>query len=360
MQDPAPPQSLYEARAGRWVAEPSWPSPNVTRQRYALGSDGSLALAGATLPGDAVSVSSPLWVGLAGGKWCSYAAPGDQPVDQRADDAGSLVFETAPLAEALEIAGDANLHLTFESDRPVAQAIARLVDVHPDGQATRVSYGPLNLTHREGHEHPEPLEPGRRYTVRVPLKHVAQRFEAGHRIRLAISTSYFPMTWPSPEPATLTVHTGESELELPVRAPSPQDEALPAFGEPVLGPPLRKDVVRPEEESWQVVHDLGTGATEVRVVDDSGEFRLVHNDLTASSRGEERYGFAGNDYASLYGETEWSFTLSRGDWRIRTHTWTRMTATPDTFHVEARLRAWEGDEIAHEETWSEDIPRQLA
>ena len=112
------------------------------------------------MPGGWLSIASPRWLGFQGGKWCSYALQGDQPGDQRRDDAGSLCFETAPLAEPIHMVGDARLTLTFTSDRPVAQAAVRLMDVAPDGAATRVSYGLLNLTHRDGHEHPEPLTPG--------------------------------------------------------------------------------------------------------------------------------------------------------------------------------------------------------
>ena len=46
------------------------------------------------LPGGTLEINSPLWVGRHGGKWCSYAHPGDQPGDQRRDDAGSLTFDT--------------------------------------------------------------------------------------------------------------------------------------------------------------------------------------------------------------------------------------------------------------------------
>ena len=98
--------------------------------------------------------------------------------------------------------------LELAVDRPVALVAARLSDVAPDGAATRVSYGLLNLTHRESHEHPTALEPGRRYRVRLQLNDVAQAFPAGHRIRLALSTAYWPIAWPAPEPVTLTLYAG--------------------------------------------------------------------------------------------------------------------------------------------------------
>ena len=95
---------------------------------------------------------------------------------------------------------------------------ARLEDVAPDGSSTLVTYGLLNLTHRDGHEHPQPLVPGRKYRVEIALNDIAQAFPAGHRIRLALATSHWPIAWPSPEMATLLVSTGNSTLSLPVRA----------------------------------------------------------------------------------------------------------------------------------------------
>src|SRR5699024_9176875 len=115
------------------------------------------------------------------------------PFDQREEDGGSLVFETRPLTDDVEIAGLPECELEVSADQPVAMVAVRLSDVNPDGEATRVTYGILNLTHRTSDEHPEPLEPGKRYLVRVPLNGVAQRFPAGHRLRLSISTSYFPL-----------------------------------------------------------------------------------------------------------------------------------------------------------------------
>lgn len=360
MQDHAEPKSIYEERAGRWVAEPSWPSPNVERVPLWPGADGSLSFEEQRRGDDAaLAVASPLWVGLCAGKWCSYAAPGDQPVDQRRDDAGSLVFETAPLGEAIEIAGDPALELAFESDRPVAQVAVRLVDVAPDGQATRVSYGLLNLTHRNSHENPEPLEPGERYTVRVPFKHVAQRFEAGHRLRLSVSNSYFPLAWPAPEQGRLTVYPGASRLELPQREPSAADARLRPFGEPAGAPEPEIESIDGRYADWRVISNLGTGETSVEIVDDDGTYRIVETDLTIQSRGEERYGFTANDYRSVYGECRWRFAFSRGDWVVSTSTETRITASAQAFHIEARLDAFEGDRLVHAQTWSESIPRKL-
>src|SRR5204862_523556 len=80
----------------------------------------------------------------------------------------------------------------------------RLNDVAPDGTSARVTYGLLNLTHRDSHEHPKPLEPGKRYLVMVTMNNVAHAFPAGHKVRLAVSTCYWPIAWPAPQPVTLS------------------------------------------------------------------------------------------------------------------------------------------------------------
>lgn len=363
MQDGAPPKAAYDRREGRWVGEPSWPSPNITRTRYALGGDGRLLPAAAAetadLPAAALPIRSPLTVGMRAGKWCSYAVPGDQPIDQREEDGGSLVFETAPLTEAVEIAGDATLHLAVASDRPVAMVAARLVDVAPDGAATRVAYGLLNLTHRDGHKDPRPLPPGETVTGAVPFKPVAQRFAPGHRIRLAISSAYFPIAWPAPEPVTLTVDTAATMLDLPVRADGPEDARLPAFAPVAHAPPLPIEELEAPPSAWRTSHDHATGETVLELEDGSGRFRIPGHDLTIGNRGWERYRVRGDDPCHVVGEVRWEHAIARGDWSVRSLTETELSCDAQAFHIKARLIAWEGDEVAHEQTWEETIPRQL-
>jgi len=78
----------------------------------------------------------------------------------------SLVFETTSLDKPIEILGAAIVTLDVASDRPIANLVVRLCDVRPSGESLRVSYGVLNLTHREGHEQPALLAAGERYRVR--------------------------------------------------------------------------------------------------------------------------------------------------------------------------------------------------
>jgi predicted acyl esterase len=69
----------------------------------------------------------------------------------------------------MEILGAPIVTLDVASDRPILNLVVRLCDVHPSGESLRVSYGVLNLTHRDGHERPALLAIGQRYRVRIQL-----------------------------------------------------------------------------------------------------------------------------------------------------------------------------------------------
>ncbi|SFG27413.1 hypothetical protein SAMN04488020_101719 [Palleronia marisminoris] len=357
LQDHTEPRSHYTERAGHWIAEPAWPSPNVTPTRFGLGVDGTLRRDGEGA-GSVFSIASPLWVGAHGGKWCSYAHPGDQPSDQRRDDAGSLVFQTAPLKSELYLVGDARLHLACRVDRPVAQVIARLVDVAPDGTATRIAYGLLNLCHRDGHEAPSATVPGEDMAVELAFKPVAQTVPAGHRLRLSLSTSYFPIAWPTPEPVTLTVLTEKSDLVLPLRAVS--GPRMPDFPPPRAGVPLDLMVHIAPRSEWRVSEDMDTGRMTFEIRDHEGASTIEPQQFFHSAEGSERYSVLPPYPLSAEGEATWIHEMSRDGWSVRTETHTRLTCDTDSFHVAATLRAWEGDTLERELEWSVSIPRHHA
>ncbi|SEL64061.1 hypothetical protein SAMN05444413_11284 [Roseivivax marinus] len=355
LQDHAEPRSHYDYREGQWIALPSWPAPEVASVAFPLGSDGTLGVDGA--PRDVQDIASPLWVGTHGGKWCSYAHPGDQPGDQRRDDAGSLTYTTEPLEAPMHLVGDGTLSLSFTADRPVAQVAVRVSDVAPDGAATRVCYGLLNLTHRNGHEFPEPLVPGKTYEVRVPLKHVAQTFRAGHRMRLSISSAYFPIAWPAPETATLSVDTDRTLLHLPLL--TGEVPAGPDLGTPRAAEPLPLDVDVPPQSTWTVTEDRDTDRITVRVTDHEGAVTIVGQDFYHSADCEEVYSVLPNDPTSVTGRVAWEHVMARGEWRVRTLTETQLTSDATHFRIEARMQAWDGEDLVRDQSWDERIPRNL-
>lgn len=360
MQQSAPPATAYHTRPGRWVAEPAWPSPHRTEMTLRLRAPGQLveAAASAGAEGDrSLNVQSPLTVGLFAGKWCSYSLGPDQPGDQRHEDAGSLVFDSLPLEEPLELLGAPIARLTLSVTEPVAMVAVRLSDVAEDGKVTRVSYGLLNLTHRDGHARPEPLEPGRTYEVSVQLNHIAQRFSRGHRLRLAVSTSYWPLAWPSPRPVRLTLFPKSSVLELPVRPPRESDGALRSFPPAEGARPLTRSFSREPQRTWKIERDLATEESTLVVTMDDGTYRLDEIDLELESATVERYTCRGDDFESPRGEITSVRRFRRGAWHTRVVTRTVMTATPEAFRIRAEIDAYEGEHRVHCESWDETIVR---
>jgi putative CocE/NonD family hydrolase len=364
MQDSVPPSASYEDRPGHWVGEPGWPSPNIENETFTLSRYG-LESGDKPVEALALSIQSPLSTGMFAGKWASYSAVPDLPFDQREEDGGALVFETEPLDEGLEIFGLPQVHLEVSADKPVAMLAVRLSDVAPNGEATRVTYGLLNLTHRNGSEHPEPLEPGKHYPVDIPLNGIAQEFPAGHRLRLSVSTSYWPLVWPSPERATVTVYTGSSTMTIPVRPQRPEDDdRLRPFGEPEAAPPLDTTPLETGEHHWRVTRDLATELSTLEVVNDQGAFRIDETGTEMRRVSNEWYSFRWNEVNSCRGETQTVRRLERDDWRVEVRTRTVLTSTPTEFVVSAQLDAYEldaqqGDPRVYSESWQREIPRDL-
>jgi len=354
INDPVEPSPYYETRPGRWVAEDSWSAPRVASKTLSL-APGAL-VDGAQGESTTLPICSPQTVGLAAGKWCAYGLVPDQPGDQRQEAGGSLVFDSPVLEEDVDLLGFPELELEVASDRPDALVAVTLSELLSDGAVTRVSFGILNLTHRNGHETPEPLEPGKAYTVRIRLNACGHRFAAGHRIRLALSTSYWPIVWPSPQPVTLRVSTGASRLLLPVRPSRPGDAAI-AFPPPEHAEPLRKTQLEPGEESAAIVHDFGTGVTMVERVTDDGLVRHDDIDWCTGSRAERRYSIRADDPLSARVELQWQQRYERAAFRIQTEACVTMHVTQSHFVIDATLDAWEGERRVFSRNWSEEIPR---
>ncbi len=359
MQHSMPPTARYSERPGRWVAEPTWPTPDIQWHDYPL-VPGRLAASEADHRRGAamLTVQSPLSLGLFAGKWCSYSAAPDLPHDQREDDGGALVFDTAPLAESIEVLGSPEVELVLASNRPVAMVAVRLSDVAEDDKATRATYGLLNLTHRDGSGEPQPLEPERPYRVRLKLNYIGQRFPRHHRLRLSISTSYWPLAWPPPEPARLTLQTEGRQLRLPVRTPRAEDEWV-HFEPPEGAPPLEVEPIDLGCHRWRVTRDLETDLSTLEVVNDDGIFHIEEIDTQMQRKGVEWYSYEGDDFSSVRGETLWNWGLQREGWSVRTVTRTELTSDAEYFYIHAQLDAFEAGKRVFSENWDRAIARDL-
>ena len=341
---------------GRWVAESVWPSAEPRAESLYPAADGVLQFAPARA--GAAAISSPQDCGVMGGEYFTLSPVGDLPADQRVDDAGSLVFETDALGHAIETLGRPELLLKVAIDAPNSVLAVRLMDVHADGASQRVSFGILNLAHRNGNERLEAMTPGLAEIVRIQLDECGHRFLPGHRVRLAISTAYWPLILPTPTRVTATIGIGaETVLTLPERKDG-ADCAVPEPANPDPLPHYRQ--LTPEANRRWIERDLAAGLTRYRVVVDTGETEIAAADgLIARELRDETYTIRPDDPLSAISECRWTIERRRGAWSIRTETVTRLTMDATHFHITASLAAHEGDVRVADRSWTDRIERRF-
>jgi len=123
-----------------------------------------------------------------------HGTPG-LPIAARSD---VLVFQTEPLARDMTVAGNVTARLFISSDAPDTDFYVKLIDVYPAsadypaGYAFPLTDGVLRARYRESFERPKLLEVGKVYELVIPVPPTANRFKAGHRIRLDVTSSSFP------------------------------------------------------------------------------------------------------------------------------------------------------------------------
>ena len=245
------------------------------------------------------------------------------------------------------------VRLRLACDKPLGQVAVRLNHLHPDGASTRITYGVLNLSHRNGHEEPEPMPPGVAEEIALTLDHIAYRVPQGHRIAVAVSSAYWPLIWPAPEAAVLEITGGD--LHLPVRGTATGDEC--SFAGPEMAAPWAVEELRAPEHVRKVETDMGSGVVSLIIEDDFGLRRDLDHGLISGSVARERWDIHPDDPASARGRTHWTEEMRRGDIRVRTETHAEMWSDRDEFHLRARLEAYENDRLIFDKEIAERIPR---
>src|SRR5262245_52406302 len=177
---------------------------------------------------------------------------------------------------------------------------------------------------------------GERYRVRIQLNDAGSVIPAGHRVRLALSTAYWPMIWPAPEQATLSIFAGT--LELPVRPPQGTDARLAPFPAPESAPPEKPTIMRRDGVRIERIDRIG---------------------LELGTQSKTQYHVEEDDPLSAAAELHRTLTMAREAWRIRIETQLRLSSTRDAFVLQASLRAWEGAVEVCRREWDRSIARDF-
>ncbi len=348
IQHSVAPSPFYPTRPGHWVAVSGWSGSAVTTKSLFAGG-GMLA----EKPRAPITLSTPENAGHTAGNWCGYAVAPDGPVDQ-GGETGMVRFDTAPLTDDLELLGFPVLTGDVASDVPQANLVAVLSEVAADGKALRISYGVLNLTHRDSHANPQPL-PGTPVSFRLQLNACGQRIRRGNRLRLALSNAYWPVIWPSQSKARLVL--SGTKISLPVWPGGP---APHRFQEPEGAAPLVTETLSAGVYERRRVIDLVSGVETCEIIEDSGLERHQHSGLEIRSVRHERFSIHADKPDSAVGSCVWTRSYARGDeWRADLDVSVNVRALKTIWQIEAALRAVDGDGIVAEKTWSENIERDL-
>ncbi|GJF28923.1 peptidase S15 [Kitasatospora sp. NE20-6] len=348
MNESVPPATAYANRPGRWVGDDAWPSPDVREVRYGL--DGALRTAGTQAGERFVPVRSPQHTGIDCGAVRPLGGPADLPPDQRAEDGRSVCFDSAPLPEPEELLGAAGVRLRVRCDAPQGRIAARLCDVAPDGSSTLVARGAAAAPGRGG-----PVE------VEIGLAPVAHAFPAGHRIRLALSSAYWPWLWPAAGAGGFELDPGGSVLTLPVRHLAADAGSGPvAFDPPEHAEPpaaVRPDplTARPER---QVVHDVAAGEWRVQLARPAGA--VVHPDGLAEEESVlEAYRIRADDPLSARARTDRTLRLERTEigWDVTVQVRAETSGDERHLTVHEHVRALEGGAVVFERDWRRRLPR---
>lgn len=235
VRDYHPPDPELPEAPGRWRYEDDWPLERTDYQAWFAETDHGL---GREPSGRATHQLEYIpSLGLEGGgptMWWGSVTPDQQAMDQH-----SLVYDSEPLTEPLEILGRAQALLNVSASARRANWVVRLSDVAPDGQVTQVAGIGFNGTHRYSASQPADLVPGEVFAAQLQLMFSSWVFPKGHRIRMAISNSQWPMYWPTPMPMTTTLAIGGvdgARIVLPVIPPGP--ERAPLFLAPEPNPQM--------------------------------------------------------------------------------------------------------------------------
>ncbi len=358
LQEYQAPQNKISVRPGRWVQEKRWPSDNIEKICLWLSSEG---LHWEPNPTEAtVVVPSDRFVGQAAGDTGYFGRDGGLPLDQQLDDEYSLIFESPLLEQPIELLGRVTMNVSFESDQRVATLVARLNDVSPDGQVVRVAYAIRNLALNDGLDSPILGEPGRAMTCQLDFHNTAYRFEKGHRVRLALSSTYWPMIWPLPTSANVGLHLKDTYLLLPVRPIMP-DEIEVTFADRsiqqaatshqmIADPPL----TRTSETDYQTCRHSIAWHQPLR------HARFADIDLDFQTETRARHTITEKPPYKPSTAYEHELRYFRNGWDIRIVGSAELTSSDTTFNLFGTIKVTENGRDIFERSWNRTILRTIS
>lgn len=203
-----PPVQVFVMGRNQWRAAKDWPLPDTQFTKFYLHSQGDAnSSAGDGTLSTQLPTSDPPDRYIydphdptPSAAFANGHIDGPRDISESAGRRDVLVYDTAELAEDLEVVGPITARLFAATSRSDTDWMIRLADVHPDGRALFLGEGVMRARHRDpnrrGAFNPYKLstiEPEQAYEYKIDFwRPTGNVFLRGHRIRIEISSSYYP------------------------------------------------------------------------------------------------------------------------------------------------------------------------
>lgn len=350
MQHWHPPDPNLREVPGEWRREDVWPPKDAIATTFFLHGNHTLERSAAIR--ETHQLKYVPTVGVEAGFWWGELLSDPRPVD-----AFSLVYDSGPLEHEVAILGRPRALLRASASAPLADWFVRLSDVAPDGTVTQITGAGLNGAQRESMSEPRDLEPGKVYPLDIEMHLTSWVFPEGHRIRVAISNSLWPMILPTPYAMTTSLELGGAEgsrVVLPI-VPT-HGAAAPEFSPPEPSEE-RTDIKNegfPWPGDWTVERDEARQKTTVHWKGKDGyEYPWgTQNDFESLTyEGDDAH----PETCSVRGEAESVFAL-----KGRTLVWRGhllVTTDQKNFCYKYTRELLKDGQMIKSKTWQETIPR---
>ena len=349
-----PPGDVLDRRNGQWIESGGALSPH----KFSL-ADGALVQSAERAKGPVeVAVPLDLRVGQGAGDTGYFGRFGGLPLDQGSDDGHCLVYESEELTEDLILFGAAEFASQVRAGAEATQLSIRISDVSPEGEVCRVAMAVRNLALDPMLDERPGAVPGTD-EIQIRFPNMAYRFKTGHRIRLAIGASYWPLVWPGPQAADIRLLEGSAELMLPSDPGRPLQDAAAL---PAPSPPAENagytTLVAPNLQRTSNVQEDGAIVSSWH----QPKVRVRHHDTNSTFGFETRSDntIFPDDPLSAHSRYAHELEYERPDGTARVHSVAEVRCDLDHFHLSGEVRVFWNDEEIFVRTWAPSLKRRCS
>jgi len=342
------PNPLGVDRPGYWIKESSWPPKSTINKNFYF-NETKLINSKSTSNNKFVTFSSPQNTGYGSGEYMPWFVAGEGPelpTDQKIDDSKSLTFETDILNEDFKILGSPTLKLKVSSDQDCGMVAARICEINQDGSSHLVTFGIINFAQRKGRERNLKVTKNIFYDILINLNDTGYEFSKGNKIRVSLSTSYWPMAWPLPKSFKLKLNLNECILKLPKNLLKKDRKNLVKFKKPVSAE-FRKtiQIKKPLKRFRKIIEDKEKDESVFEIFHDAswigpGLLKILDNGMTLQSFVNQKFTIKINNPLSAVANYKHEHIMIKNKFNVRMVILTNISCDKKYFYYDYLLQAF--------------------